>query len=591
MELRHCLFGLQPAPFVSPNDDWMAANALSLPTDAFRDVIMPDVHENLEARARNLPEREMTEDFEPVRNSTGTPQMQASVRAPSCYASEASGESLLEEQPKHNVDEISEVKLGQQNPSQTGHERSGDVAGRPNLFEIVPPAVSSPLKSGAPIIDMPPSTSSPLMTIGSSNAQDLSQTTSERTSRSNLGPDSMFVHMTSSRDGELPLPFNSPQLPELQQILSTKFETSENLDNMQDEEQTLDCEDELEERCGDGWDQYDDLAVTGSAQGDAVTNEADELHGLTDGDASIIEGRVDIDSLPVLSNPLQKAGRHTVIRGRLREDHPFAIAAENLGYKLVSREYEGEHGSREEAAARVFFMSDLNAFLKEIGNDNFKIPVIGGGDLDVFMLTKEVMRLGGVHNVVRKRAFRIVAQQLGIPKTCTSAASVLKGAYEKLLFHYEQRLVYGKWPEDPKKAVNMKARVCEEKLKEKRARNAANPRVKGKSDEGLQFGDLSLKTGQEFSKSSRNGDLTKEDVLAQCIPQRLLSLATTPSKEPFHLPLWASEFSAEEEPGEIVKVAKRMGSKRGTETVAISHLSSQIHVDPYLFPLKRIMPQ
>lgn len=228
------------------------------------------------------------------------------------------------------------MKLGQQNPSQTGRERSGDIAGQANLFEIVPPAVSSPLKSSTPVINTPSSTSSPLMAIGSGSTQDLSQTTSERTSRSNLGPDSVFIHMASSRNGELPSPVNAPRLPELRQALAAKFETSEPLDSMQDGEQAPAFEDGFEERCGRGWDHYEDLAMAGSAQQDAVAGEADEMHGLNDGDASIFEGRVDIESLPVLNNPLQKAGRHTVIRGRLRDDHPFAIAAKDPGYKLVS---------------------------------------------------------------------------------------------------------------------------------------------------------------------------------------------------------------------------------------------------------------
>lgn len=570
MELHHRLFGFQPAPFVSPNDDWMATNALSLPSDAFRDVTMPDIHETPEARAHSLSQGEATKVFDSVRNSSGTLQLRGSMRPQSCCASKSAEESLLEGQPQHVVDEIREVRTEEQHSSQTRHGKGGDVASRSSPFEITSQAMSSPLGSNVPLIDMPPSTSSALIATGLSNTQDSSQTTSERTSHTNLAAGTVCMQINSSQDAEAPLQINAPQLPELQQVLSTNFETPQSLGD----EQASILEDGLEMMNGESWEQHDDHIVTGSVQGDVVTSEADDIHGTIDGDGSIPEGQVDIDSLPVLSNPLQKAGRHTVIRGRLRRDHPFAIAAESLGYKLVSKEYEGELGSREEEAARVFFMSDLNAFLNEIGNNNFKVPVIGGGDLDIFMLAREVMRLGGVHNVVRKRAFRIVAQQLGIPKTCTSAASVLKGAYEKLLFHYEQRLVYGKWPEDPKKAVNMKARVCEEKLEEKRARNAASSKLRRKPDERFQLGGLSLKMRQEFGTCNRNIGQTAENTFVQCIPQRLLSLATSSSKEPFHLPPWTSEFSAEEEPGEIIKVAQRMGIHRGTENFVTSHPST-----------------
>lgn len=231
---------------------------------------------------------------------------------------------------------------------------------------------------------------------------------------------------------------------------------------------------------------------------------------------------IDISTLPILANPLQKHGRHTVIRGRLRPDHPFARAASNLGYILVSHQYQSQLGSQQLPYAREWFMRDLNAFLNEIGNPHFKIPIIGGGDLDLYRLIREVMSLGGVHNVVRKRAFRLVAQQLDIPKTCTSAASVLKGAYEKLLFHYEQRLVYGKWPEQPNEAVNMKARVSQERLKEKQARSAALAKAKTKST----YQHSNISTPHNITQNTQH-------------LHRLLAILTTANEDAFGLPQWA----------------------------------------------------
>lgn len=102
------------------------------------------------------------------------------------------------------------------------------------------------------------------------------------------------------------------------------------------------------------------------------------------------------------------------------------------------------HRNPPSSSRRTRFARDLAAFLHERGTPPQKLPIIGGGNLDLFKLMYEVLLLGGVENVVNKRAFRIVAQQLQLPKTCTSAAYVLKGAYEKMLYAYEMSLVHGK---------------------------------------------------------------------------------------------------------------------------------------------------
>lgn len=282
------------------------------------------------------------------------------------------------------------------------------------------------------------------------------------------------------------------------------------------------------------------------------------------------ECRVDIASLPVMKNPLQKAGRHTVIRGKLPESHPFSIAADNLGYKLVSRENNGRAGSKEETERRKHFMHDLKSFLKEIGNRHFKIPVIGGGDLDIYFLTREVMLLGGVHNVVRKRAFRIVAQQLRIPKTCTSAASVLKGAYERLLFHYEQRLVFGKWPANPAKPVNMKERVCQEKMKERRTRSTLQTRAKRKSDKSAR--NQQLQTNMDVSPLAGTRNMAILDTQVQGTPNgaELVALVTEEASEcPFELPTWAQHIPNEQGYEALIEAAQRIDATNGKNNCCI----------------------
>lgn len=189
---------------------------------------------------------------------------------------------------------------------------------------------------------------------------------------------------------------------------------------------------------------------------------------------------LDFSSLPILKNPLLKKGRITVLGGRLSSDNPFFKAANVLGRRLVSAQFRGFRDETDEALIRKNFLCDLRAFLAEQELRNVRLPIIGGENLDVYSLARYVMLMGGVENVVRMRAFKLVAVQLGVPKSCTSSAYVLKGAYERILCQYESTLVYGEWPEEqlpdmkstqsnPKKSEDLSCRTikCDKGRKEK----------------------------------------------------------------------------------------------------------------------------
>lgn len=182
--------------------------------------------------------------------------------------------------------------------------------------------------------------------------------------------------------------------------------------------------------------------------------------------SGLAEGRVEASKMGQVDNPLQKRGRHTVITGHLPYDNPYSVAERNLGIKMCSLKLQSKGVppgmSREEAFAR-----DLHEFLVEINMAGSKVPVIGGGPLDLFALMREVLLLGGVTNVVKKRAFRIVGQQLELPKSCTSAAFVLKNAYTRLLFYYEGKLVFDQVPEKPCRNVNIKQLVAADKERDR----------------------------------------------------------------------------------------------------------------------------
>eukprot|EP00871_Galdieria_phlegrea_P004640 jgi/Galph1/5177/GphlegSOOS_G3808.1 len=105
------------------------------------------------------------------------------------------------------------------------------------------------------------------------------------------------------------------------------------------------------------------------------------------------------------------------------------------------------------------FLEDLSAYMNEIGRGNFKIPTLGGLTLDVFVLYQEVIRRGGVQHVIDNREFKEISKILRLPKTCTAAAYVLRESYEKILYFYEQKHVFGRNAEDVPPVVQLGARL------------------------------------------------------------------------------------------------------------------------------------
>ncbi|KAI0565954.1 AT-rich interactive domain containing protein 2 isoform X1 [Gracilaria domingensis] len=219
--------------------------------------------------------------------------------------------------------------------------------------------------------------------------------------------------------------------------------------------------------------------------------------------------RIDILSLDVVESPLQKDGRHTIICGRLPDNHPYAIAARGLGRYLISKRYSGVQICDSEAERRENFLKDWKAFHEELLGFIPKLPVIGGGELDIYSLVHEVLLLGGVINVVKKRAFRVVAQQLELPKSCTSAASVLKNAYEKLLFYYEEKLVHNRMPQDVTQKLDMKRMALEEKEKERRAAERLARMIASKKRNSDAY-DMLIDVG-DCTDLVENGCLDRED--------------------------------------------------------------------------------
>lgn len=117
-------------------------------------------------------------------------------------------------------------------------------------------------------------------------------------------------------------------------------------------------------------------------------------------------------------------------------------AADTIGTTLLSR---ASANFPRTGDARADFLTDHYHFMTEISSP-FKLRRIGGAELDLYGLYRAVLERGGLQAVILTRAFKMVAKALQLPKTCTSAAFILRSEYEKLLYAYEQKHV---WQRDP----------------------------------------------------------------------------------------------------------------------------------------------
>lgn len=89
------------------------------------------------------------------------------------------------------------------------------------------------------------------------------------------------------------------------------------------------------------------------------------------------------------------------------------------------------------------FLATLKSFLKSAGI-KFKIPTVGGRELDLHRLFVEVTSRGGLEKVIRDRKWKEVIVVFNFPTTITSASFVLRKYYLSLLYHFEQVYYFGK---------------------------------------------------------------------------------------------------------------------------------------------------
>lgn len=97
---------------------------------------------------------------------------------------------------------------------------------------------------------------------------------------------------------------------------------------------------------------------------------------------------------------------------------------------------------KEVVADRDVFLATLIKFHAALGT-RLSIPKIGGRDLDLHYLYKEVSGRGGLQMVIKERKWKEIALALDFPPTTTSASFVLRKFYSNFLHHYEQVYLFG----------------------------------------------------------------------------------------------------------------------------------------------------
>ena len=92
------------------------------------------------------------------------------------------------------------------------------------------------------------------------------------------------------------------------------------------------------------------------------------------------------------------------------------------------------------------FKDHLIKFQRELGIDNFKVPSIGGKELDLCKLYKAVISRGGSQRVSNNKLWKEIVNEFDIPPSCTSASFTLRNHYNKCLLQYEKKFFLGQTP-------------------------------------------------------------------------------------------------------------------------------------------------
>ncbi|KAL3637573.1 hypothetical protein CASFOL_018741 [Castilleja foliolosa] len=99
------------------------------------------------------------------------------------------------------------------------------------------------------------------------------------------------------------------------------------------------------------------------------------------------------------------------------------------------------------------FLQRLQGFHIFYGT-KFRVPTLGGNNLDLHRLFLEVTSRGGIEKVIKDRKWKEIRGVFNFPSTITNASFVLRRYYLSLLYHFEQVYYFRKEePTDPSSAT------------------------------------------------------------------------------------------------------------------------------------------
>eukprot|EP00743_Colponemidia_sp_Colp-15_P002852 GILK01003085.1.p1 GENE.GILK01003085.1~~GILK01003085.1.p1 ORF type:complete len:572 (+),score=109.57 GILK01003085.1:107-1717(+) len=92
---------------------------------------------------------------------------------------------------------------------------------------------------------------------------------------------------------------------------------------------------------------------------------------------------------------------------------------------------------------REEFIHSLREFLRSRGQELGKIPNVGGRELDLLQLYREVTKRGGYQAVVNNKQFKEIVYAFALPASCTSGSYTYRQHYQRLLYAYERKMLHG----------------------------------------------------------------------------------------------------------------------------------------------------
>eukprot|EP00897_Mesotaenium_endlicherianum_P002194 jgi/Mesen1/2001/ME000147S01093 len=121
------------------------------------------------------------------------------------------------------------------------------------------------------------------------------------------------------------------------------------------------------------------------------------------------------------------------------DNHVASLVPNQHIHGLVGRQqYPAPLAEHDDLVAnKGLFLDCLSNFHKQMGS-SFRIPQMGGKELDLHLLYREVTTRSGLAQVIKDRRWKEITLPFNFPPTMTSSSFVLRKYYTNLLHHFEQ---------------------------------------------------------------------------------------------------------------------------------------------------------